>query len=204
MRNRKGFTLIELLAVLVILGILLGIAVPQVSKYINNSRKEGFVAEGKLFLDSISYDGTSEMYPLPINSNDVTIITFDIADIDKAQNNSSFGGNYIYSKSYVAIINVGTGTDPDYEYYLAVQDSKGYAIPLTKKSQITTDTIIANAKNKMEVTIQSLCGTEEGYTREYTEISGLNEVQPVDENGNKISWKATIFSSQGCSNNVSE
>lgn len=199
MKNRKGFTLIELLAVLVILGILLGIAVPKVSKYINNSRKEGFITEGKLFIKSVRNDATSEMYPLPIRSNQVTIITFDAADIDKAQNKSSFGGKYIYGKSYVAIINVGTGTDPDYDYYLAVQDSKGYAIPLTKENQITNQTIVANAKNKMEVTVQSLCGTEEGYTREFTEISGLNDVQPVDAEGNKISWEATIISGKGCS-----
>ena len=41
--KKKGFTLIELLAVIIILGILMLIAIPSVTSYINNSRKETYV-----------------------------------------------------------------------------------------------------------------------------------------------------------------
>lgn len=199
MDNKKNaFTLIELLAVIVILGVLLGIAIPKVSQYITNSRKESFIKEGKIFIDSVKNDTTSEVYALPILKSDVTIITFDIASLDKSNQKSPFGGNYIYNKSYVAVINVGTGTEPVYRYYMSAQDTKNYAIPLTNEKELEPKKIVANAKNKMEVTIQSLCGTKEGYQREYTEISGLNDVQPVDESGNKISWNATIYSSEAC------
>ena len=51
--NRKGFTLIELLAVIVILGVLLIIAVPKVSQYITNSRKNSFISEANIFIDSV-------------------------------------------------------------------------------------------------------------------------------------------------------
>ena len=37
-RNNKGFTLVELLAVIVILGLLMAIAIPSVTKYITQSR----------------------------------------------------------------------------------------------------------------------------------------------------------------------
>lgn len=196
--NKKGFTLVELLAVIVILGVLITIAVPKVTKYITNSRKESYVDEAKTFIDTVLHDVTSEFYPAPIKNNDVLIITFDIANLDKEQNKSPYGGKYIYSKSYVAVVNVGLGADPEYKYYVSAQDSKDYAIPLTSEALLTKDKVIANAKNKMEVTVQSICGTKEGYKREYTEISGLNDIQPVDENGNKISWNATIYSSEAC------
>ena len=39
-RKNKGFTLIELLAVIVILGLLMAIAIPSVTKYITESRKK--------------------------------------------------------------------------------------------------------------------------------------------------------------------
>ena len=47
MKNKKGFTLIELLAVIIILGILMIIAVPSVTKYISDTRKNGYVNTAK-------------------------------------------------------------------------------------------------------------------------------------------------------------
>ena len=38
-KNNKGFTLIELLAVIVILAILVAVAIPSVTKYLNDARK---------------------------------------------------------------------------------------------------------------------------------------------------------------------
>ena len=197
MKNRKGFTLIELLAVIIILGILIGIAVPKVTQYITKSNKEGFVDSAKTIIDSVRNDSTIGIFPNPIQKNDVTIVTLDKVSLKESENKSSFGGKYIYNKSYVAIINVGTGIDPDYRYFLAMQDSKGYAIPLLEEKSINKDKIVANAKNKMEVTIQSLCGTKDGSNQTLATISGLDSVQPLDDNGNKMSWNATIFSN-GC------
>ena len=38
LNNKKGFTLIELLAVIVILAILVMVAIPAVTKYLNSAR----------------------------------------------------------------------------------------------------------------------------------------------------------------------
>ena len=188
--NRKGFTLIELLAVIVILGILLGIAIPKVSQYINKTRKDSFVSAAKLFIDAVRDDATAEMYPLPIGNNEATIVTLDKIKSEKSNEKSPFGGRYLYNKSYVAIVNVGTGSDPEYKYYFAAQDSKDYAIPLTEESLIKSELVMAKAKNKMEVTIQSLCGTPEGVTSSYASISGLGS-----------DFTATVFSTSKCGKN---
>ena len=188
--NKRGFTLIELLAVIVILGILLGIAIPKVSQYINKTKKDSFVSAAKLFIDSVRNDATSEMYPMPVNSNDATIVTLDRIKSEKSNEKSAFGGKYLYNKSYVVIVNVGDGTNPDYKYYFAAQDSKDYAIPLTEEGLLSPDLVVANAKNKMEVTIQSLCGTPEGTTSNYGTISGLGS-----------NFTATVFSTDKCGKN---
>ena len=198
MKNKKGFTLIELLAVIVILGILLSILIPRVSQYITNSRKSGLISTAQIFINSVRHDATVEDYPLPVNSNDVTIITLDKASLQKSKEKSSFGGNYIYANSYVVIINTGDGTDPDYKYFIAMQDSKNYAVPLTLESELDSSDVVANARNKMEVTIQPLCGTEEGTKTTLATISGLQDYQPTNDAGTRLPWNVTIFSTELC------
>ena len=48
--NKKGFTLIELLAVIIILGILMLIAIPSVTGYINNSRKDAYINTARNYI----------------------------------------------------------------------------------------------------------------------------------------------------------
>ena len=45
--NKKGFTLVELLAVITLLAILSGLAIPNVISSINNSRKNSFLLDAK-------------------------------------------------------------------------------------------------------------------------------------------------------------
>lgn len=52
-KNSRGFTLIELLASIVIMGILLMVAIPAVSKTIQNSRKDSFVAVAKEYVNAV-------------------------------------------------------------------------------------------------------------------------------------------------------
>ena len=51
--NSKGFTLIELLAVITILGILMLVAIPAVSRTIENSRRDTFADIAKQYLKAV-------------------------------------------------------------------------------------------------------------------------------------------------------
>lgn len=58
--NSKGFTLIELLAVIVIMGILMMVAIPSVSRVIENSRKDTFVDIAKAYANAAQTLWTSD------------------------------------------------------------------------------------------------------------------------------------------------
>ena len=52
-RNKRGFTLIELLAVITIMGILMLVAIPVVSRVIENSRRDIFVDSAKAYANAV-------------------------------------------------------------------------------------------------------------------------------------------------------
>ena len=60
MKNNKGFTLVELLAVIAILAILVIIALPNVLKMFNDSKKNSFLTEAKTVYSEVSKKYISE------------------------------------------------------------------------------------------------------------------------------------------------
>lgn len=148
MKNKKGFTLIELLAVIVILGVLLAIAVPAVTKYINSSRKSTFISNVKQYADSARTDALSGVYQFPVSQNHATVVTFEkiYPSLEKGGKTSSYGAEWNYAKSYVIIVNAGTSEAPKYVYYIAAVDNKGYGIGLLneKDNAVTADYIEYN------------------------------------------------------------
>lgn len=54
--NKKGFTLIELLAVIVILALLVAVAIPAVTKYLNTSRKGVFADNAAAAISAVRND----------------------------------------------------------------------------------------------------------------------------------------------------
>lgn len=141
MKNEKGFTLIELLAVIVILGVLLAIAVPSVTKYINASKKSTFIENAQAYAKAAKNDAMLGAYDFPVSTNQATIITFGRLEtaLENGGITSSYGGNFD-SNSYVIIVNEGKAEDPRYIYYIAARDSKGYGI-----GNVTDDGTVANA-----------------------------------------------------------
>lgn len=117
MKKKNGFTLIEILAVIIILGILLVIAVPSVSKYINDSRKEAYITTITNY--SKSYLGIKlDQKP---TKGQALVVPLEAIPMENGPAKSPFG-DFDFEKSYFVAVNELSG----YIFYIFCIDSSGY------------------------------------------------------------------------------
>ena len=119
MKNKKGFTLIELLAVVIILGILLVIAVPAVSQYIEDSRKTSYVNIAKSLGGGARNLVNSAKFDLTDTN---TTYYIDGKCINTENDYRSPYGDFV--KAYVVVTTDGQS----YNYYWTSVDSSGIGV----------------------------------------------------------------------------
>lgn len=126
--NKKGFTLIELLAVIIILGVLLLIAVPSVSKYITNSRMDTYETNLTRLVDAVSNEVNSYNGEYSFRSSEYLIIPLVCVEIEKGSNTKSPFGLYEHENSFVAVTRKYDSNDvpTGFKYYVAALDENGF------------------------------------------------------------------------------
>ena len=134
MKKKNGFTLIELLAVIIILGILMIIAVPAVTKYINDSRKSSYVNTAK----SIAGGARNLIHSgaLDLDNQDTTYyIDGECIKTDNAYK-SPYGD---FTKAYVVVTVSYDGN----EYYWTSVDETGTGVKgIINVDKLDNDSII--------------------------------------------------------------
>ena len=88
--NKKGFTLIELIAVVIILGLIMIIAIPNVTKTVENSRKNAYVDIANSYVNDIRTKISSNMLKLKKDGT-VYYIPIDVIKIDGGSDESPYG-----------------------------------------------------------------------------------------------------------------
>ncbi len=162
MKNRKAFTLIELLAVIIILGVLLLIAIPSVTEYILNSRKEAYVKNISGYLDGIKNKVNSAEYAF---FDDNTTYYVHINNIKLERGGQSPFGDWV--DAYAVVTYTGDG----FEYYWTSVDSSGYKIALKKREEIKIDDV----KSGDDLTVNNR-----------QRIGNREKIYIIDKNGNII------------------
>ena len=123
MKKKNGFTLIELLAVIIILGILMIIAIPSVTKYINDSRKSAYINTAKQIANAaknIVNSGKFDMY----DTDTTYFIPNSCIKVENGEKAKSPYGEFVNDKTYVVVTYDGQG----YDYYWISLDETGTGI----------------------------------------------------------------------------
>ena len=93
--NKKGFTLIELLAVIIILALLIAIAVPAVTRYLNSARESTFAVNAnyaiKAVKEYVTIEGMSGNNSLIDSNGNITIRVLNNNLLDKKLEESPYG-----------------------------------------------------------------------------------------------------------------
>jgi len=104
--NEKGFTLIELLSVIIILGIILSIAVPQVLNVIQNSKEQSFESNSKMIARTIE----QQFEIININNSDEISVEADCQEITTWDNKNGICiYNFDAQTKEVTITIIGAG-----------------------------------------------------------------------------------------------
>lgn len=115
MKDKKGFTLVELLAVIVILGVIITIAIPNVVSTLEKNKKETFLEDAEKMISSAEYKIRSDTkieYPNDYSITILTLKTINSSEIEE----SPYDTIYSENKSFVAIIKNKEAGEEDAEY----------------------------------------------------------------------------------------
>ena len=143
--RKKGFTLIELLAVIVILGLLMAIAIPSVTKYITQSRKKTLTTTIGNYASALITDVNNMEYVFTATDT-IYAVPVECIEVERGGNNP-FGKWSPATENYWAYVLVQyDDKTSSYIYGFTFKDSAGYGIyPTTLEklkesgSQIQTD-----------------------------------------------------------------
>ena len=161
--NKKGFTLIELLAVIVILGLLMAIAIPSVTKYITQSRKKTLTNTISNYMSALTtevnnmeytFTGTNTIYAVPIECIAVERGGTDPFGSWFPAHNSGTANPY-----WAYVLVQYDDKTASYTYGFTFKDSAGYGLYPTAStkikesgSQVLTDLEFSANPNTMKAT----------------------------------------------------
>ena len=152
-KKGKGFTLIELLAVIVILGLLMAIAIPSVTKYITQSRKKTITTTIGNYIGALT-NQVNDMEYIFTASNTIYAVPIECIALERGGTNPFGEWLHANSKYWAYVLVQYDDATSSYTYGFTFKDSAGYGLYPTSTeklketgSQIQQDLDLKKPKN---------------------------------------------------------
>ena len=141
MKKKNGFTLIELLAVIIILGVLMLVAIPSVTSYINNSRKSAYADTAANYIKGATNLINEGAY---VQAYDESVLYMIPVGHDKTKScvQLESGGQSPYNNEY-KMAYVGFTYDNEkgsYNYYFMAVDGSGQGLMFNSSYDVSGTT----------------------------------------------------------------
>ena len=135
--NRRGFTLVELLVMMVVLGLLIGISVPNITGIVATQKANSFKDDALKLINDAKILVMSEGMTKPADGESF-VFTLDYLDTGDQYVNGPYGGEYLHDESFVIYKREGN----QYQYYVRLVEgtSKGnYGINLATPEMLSSE-----------------------------------------------------------------
>ena len=140
MRNNKGFTLVELLAMLVVIGILMGIAIPNISGILNKSKLNQIEQDASQMVNATKIKVNSKDEIPKLEENECLVFTLSYLDDNKDIVAGPNGGKYLIYDSFVIVKKEKDGLNTIYKYYVRLVENNphnnNYGIDIVEYSEL--------------------------------------------------------------------
>jgi prepilin-type N-terminal cleavage/methylation domain-containing protein len=183
--NKKGFTLIELLAVIVILGLLMAIAIPSVTKYITQSRKKTLMNTVSNYMSALTNEVNNMDYTFT-DSTKVYAVPVECIALERGGTNP-FGAWYpastiaagaaastaTFNSQWAYVLVYYDDTTSSYTYGFTFKDSAGYGLyPMAStKMKEKGDDVTTSAGSALNTNKAAIQPAWENSARKYVKAS---------------------------------
>ena len=173
--NNKGFTLVELLAMLVVLGALMIIAVPNIMGIVGNQRLNTIRNDATTMVETSKVKVAKNEFIKKPQPGHCLIFSLSYVNDNGNISNGPNGGEYDDYESFVVYQNTTTGDTTRYNYYVRLiekKDSKNYGIELENIKDINEVTN-TNIKTNLSLIGLSQDANNKSILGGYTKVSNL-------------------------------
>jgi len=164
--NKKGFTLIELLAVIVILGLLMAIAIPSVTRYITQSRKKTLVNTISNYIQAVTTDVNNMDYTFT-GANTIYAVPISCIAVERGGSNPFGTWTDFNNSSWAYVLVQYDAASSSYNYGFTFKDTAGYGMYPT-----TSEKLDAKGDNITTTIGSSLASKYDGFKQTESVVSG--------------------------------